>query len=51
MAFLLDLELRRPCPDNLTSLDAIVAVADGLKAKENQEFEDSITDAARKLFQ
>lgn len=51
VAFLLDLDFRRPCPENLTDLNGIVAIADELKAQENQEFEDSITDETRKLFQ
>lgn len=49
-SFLLDLDFRRSGLA-LADLDDIVAVADDLKAKENREFEDSITDETRKYFQ
>jgi uncharacterized protein (TIGR04255 family) len=48
--YLLDLEFRR-LNLSLTDLDEIVAVADELKLKENAEFEGSITDKTRGLFQ
>jgi uncharacterized protein (TIGR04255 family) len=49
-AFLLDLDFRRP-DLSLTDPDSILEIADDLKAKENAEFESSITDETRKLFQ
>lgn len=48
-AFLLDLDFRRP---NVGLMDpsSILEIADELKARENAEFESSITDATRELF-